>query len=195
MDASSFRVRKPPGGDTNDIFNLEVRHKVQANEIEAKQRVFKELQAYSNEIPNPSSKLCEIKPEISSADKLRNHMDKPNERSSNFFPLDKENIKQFEEENILSVDKLGDILKEELSVSPETDIQTEDDPELATKKYLIHNPITGEVAEMKVPPRATWAKASNIPKCQDNSLGLSSISRPSIRVRQPPGGVCSNIFY
>lgn len=61
------------------------------------------------------------------------------------------------------------------------------------KKYLIHNPITGEVSEMKVSNIYKMADCSNVTSSSD-LVKKPEVNKPSVRVRQPPGGASSHIF-
>lgn len=97
------------------------------------------------------------------------------------------NADQFEQ---LQVDKENINLSEE---DKEKNEDEEDYSKLPPKKYLIHNPITGEVSEMKISQCCKMADCSK----ETSSPGLvkkPEVSKTSVRVRQPPGGVSSHIF-
>ncbi|GFT68527.1 uncharacterized protein NPIL_150191 [Nephila pilipes] len=178
------RIRKPPGGHTNDIFGLEFRQKSQAN---IKQNNISDV-----------SKIVEmnIDPENTNGPSSRfdspmNQLNVDNLNKIPSYELNKENIN-------VTLDKMEIFGKKFDYEINEDKLKNEDEEESknSMKKYLRHNPITGEVSEMEVSARSKLVDCSNmmsniertpIPKKFD-------ANRTSIRVRQPPGGASSNIF-
>ncbi|GIY41953.1 uncharacterized protein CEXT_803431 [Caerostris extrusa] len=178
------RVRKPPGGDTNDIFDLEYHQKLQAANVQKsnEDKHFKELVSKSTE--NFHSYVSYPLNQLSATEF--------NQPSSHH--LDKENINVLSDKMDSFNSKLIDqLIEENLNVQEED--KEEELKKSSTKKYLCRNPITGEVYETEVSMRSKLADCSNVVPTQDRNVPNSyDANRTSIPVRQPPGGASSNIF-
>ncbi|GFW79307.1 uncharacterized protein TNCV_2477141 [Trichonephila clavipes] len=175
------RIRKPPGGDTNDIFGLEVRQKSQANIIQSNQ---------DNVSDVPTTAGMNI---MSANTNDPSHFDcSPNQLNVN--NLNKTSSYQLNKENInITLDKMdiyGDKFIDEINVDNLKIKEIEEEESKNNmKKYLLHNPITGEVSEMDVSTRPKLVDRSNlIPNIERTPIPKKfDASRTSIRVRQPPG--------
>ncbi|GIY22032.1 uncharacterized protein CDAR_546241 [Caerostris darwini] len=192
------RVRKPPGGDTNDIFDLEYHQRMQAANVQ-KSKEDKYPNAYSvNQVYLDISKDSTKK----TTENFHSYASYPlSQLSATEFSqpssrhLDKENISVLSDKMDSFNSKLIDqLIEENLNVQEEED-KEEELKKSSTKKYLCRNPITGEVCEMEVSIRSKLADCSNVVPTQDRNVPNSyDANRTSIRVRQPPGGASSNIF-
>ncbi|GFY79151.1 uncharacterized protein TNIN_53601 [Trichonephila inaurata madagascariensis] len=183
------RIRKPPGGDTNDIFGLEVRQKSQANVIKSNQDNISDVSTtagrniMSANTNDPSHFDCSL-----------NQLNANNLNKAPSYQLNKENIN-------ITLDKMdiyGEKFIDEINVDnlKIKEVEEEEESKNNMKKYLRHNPITGEVSEMDVSTRPKLVDRSNlIPNIERTPIPKKfDASRTSIRVRQPPGGASSNIF-
>ncbi|GBM15391.1 hypothetical protein AVEN_199648-1 [Araneus ventricosus] len=191
----STRVRKPPGGDTNDIFGMEDRQRLQAhvqkfleNDVLNNTRTWKR----SIDISTDQEEKCEKN--SSDFSYLLNQLNVSMPIQTPSYQLDKENL------NILP-DKADQIDRKITNQFPENNLkavdeEVEEESKCSTKRYLRRNPITGEVIEVEVTFRSKLADCSNFVPTQDRAQMTKGFEthRTSVRVRQPPGGASSNIF-
>ncbi|XP_015906201.1 uncharacterized protein [Parasteatoda tepidariorum] len=170
------RIRKPPGGDTSDIFNLgtliSTRNQNKENLTDSEKTVVIEKMKASER------NSCRI-------------------NSPKVSELDQENIivvthpdDDLAEHNLHDVESNEN--KPDESVNEEFAEISLEDEETKSQNFVHHNPITGEVRKLKG-VRPKLQDCSNKMKRSVSTIGLG-LARPSIRVRQPPGGVSSNIF-
>ncbi|GIY45575.1 uncharacterized protein CEXT_223251 [Caerostris extrusa] len=163
------RLRKLPGGDTNDIFDLEYHQRLQASKV---QKSNEDKSPNADSIPHiylyPSKDMAKIS--IKNFHKYAkyplNQFESDTEFSeSSFHHLDEENI------NVLS-DKMDSFKVIDQLIEDNLNVQEEDKEEelkkSSTKKYLCRNPVTGKVYETEVSMRSKLADCSDSrPKCAE----------------------------
>ncbi|GFR21683.1 uncharacterized protein TNCT_468371 [Trichonephila clavata] len=182
------RIRKPPGGDTNDIFGLESRQKSQANIVKSNQENVSDASNMTG-----MNITSETTNDPSHFDCSPNQLNANNLNKTPSYQLNKENIN-------IALDKMdiyGEKFIDEIDVENLKIKEVEEEESKNTmKKYLRHNPITGEIFEMDTSTRPKLVDCSNlVPNIERTPIPKKfNANKTSIRIRQPPGGASSNIF-
>ncbi|CAL1267280.1 unnamed protein product [Larinioides sclopetarius] len=191
----STRVRKPPGGDTNDIFGMEDRQRLQAHVQKIRENdVLNNTQTWKRNIDISMDREEKCSKDSSDFNYLLNQLNVSTPIRAPAYQLDKENLNILPDKADPIDGKLNNQLPEnKLKV---VDDEVEEESKCSKKRYLRRNPITGEVMEVEVTVRSKLADCSNFVPTQDRSQMATGFEahRTSVRVRQPPGGASSNIF-
>ncbi|KAF8796358.1 hypothetical protein HNY73_000741 [Argiope bruennichi] len=187
------RVRKPPGGDTNDIFGMENRQKLQAHTQKCRETdIWNNTQIPKKNIDNSTDQDENCENDSSDFSYFLNQLNLSKPVKSSSYQLNKENLNIFLDKS----DSVNGKFTNQLSENKLKAVNEEEELKCSRKKFLRRNPITGEVMEVEVTVRSKLADCSNFTPTQNRAQITkgSEAHRTTVRVRQPPGGTSSNIF-